>query len=141
MPDTPLTAGPITHTDRTDAIAAVHALEHAFNTNDPHALGALYTDQASWTNAAGTRLDGRDQITAFAAKAMTGFLAHSRARYEVVKLLALTPDVIAANVHQNPVDATGRPTQGAHGRALYILTRTPRGWRIAAGQNTAIDPA
>ena len=141
MTGTPLTVGPITDTDRTDATAAVHALEHAFNTNDPDALGALYTDQASWTNAAGTRLDGRAQITDFAKQAMTGPLADSRARYEVVKLLSLNPDLIAANVHQTPVDTAGRPTEGAHGRALYILARTPHGWRIAAGQNTAITPS
>ncbi|MFL1380191.1 MULTISPECIES: SgcJ/EcaC family oxidoreductase [unclassified Nocardiopsis] len=141
MTGTPLTVGPLTDTDRADATAAVHALEHAFNTNDPDALGALYTDHASWTNAAGTRLDGRREITDFARKAMTGLLADSRARYEVVKLLSLAPDLIAANVHQTPVDTTGAPAEGAHGRALYILTRTPHGWRIAAGQNTAIDPA
>ncbi|MFE6309359.1 SgcJ/EcaC family oxidoreductase [Nocardiopsis sp. NPDC057823] len=137
---TTMTVGPITDTDRTDATATIHALQDAFNTNDPHALGALYTDHASWTNAAGTRLDGRTQITAFAEKAMTGPLADSRARYDVVKLLALSPDLIAANVHQTPVDTTGHPAPGPHGRALYILARTPHGWRIAAGQNTAIDP-
>lgn len=138
---TAMTAGPLTPADHDGALAAVHALEHAFNTNDPDALGALYTDHASWTNAAGTRLDGAAEITAFARKAMAGPLADSRARYEVVKLLSLAPDLIAANVHQAPVDAAGHPARGAHGRALYILSRTPRGWRIAAGQNTAIDPA
>lgn len=141
MTGTPLIVGPITDTDRAGATAAVHALEHAFNTNDADALGALYTDQASWTNAAGTRLDGRAQITDFAKKAMAGFLADSRARYEVVKLLSLAPGLIAANVHQTPVDAAGEPAEGPHGRALYILTRTPQGWLIAAGQNSALDPA
>ncbi|WP_129841316.1 SgcJ/EcaC family oxidoreductase [Streptomyces sp. RFCAC02] len=126
-----------------DARAAVAGvvkdLANAFNAKDPVAMGELYAARASWTNAAGRRLDGRAEIVAFSAPAMTGFLRDAYARYEVAAMLAITPDVIAVNVEQTPVDAAGAPSGGAHGRALYVIARQADGWRIVAGQNTAID--
>ncbi|MBV2366878.1 nuclear transport factor 2 family protein [Streptomonospora nanhaiensis] len=135
-----LVVGEVSADTRAAVIGVVEALEKAFNAKDPVALGEQYGVRASWTNAAGRRLDGRAAITEFAAPAMRGLLADSFARYQVVKLLAITPDVVAVNVAQTPTDRGGRPVEGAHGAALYVIARQDDGWKIAAGQNTALEP-
>ncbi|MGK5551157.1 SgcJ/EcaC family oxidoreductase [Actinomadura kijaniata] len=118
----------------------VKALEKAFNAKDPDALGEQYARDASWTNAVGRTLGGREEITEFSRPAMTGFLKDSYARYQVVRLLEIAPEVIAVNVAQTPVDASGEPVRAPHGRALYVIARREDGWKIVAGQNNAIDP-
>ncbi|WP_067825394.1 SgcJ/EcaC family oxidoreductase [Actinomadura kijaniata] len=118
----------------------VRALEKAFNAKDPDALGEQYAHDSSWTNAMGRTLGGREEITEFSRPAMKGFLKDSRARYEIVRMLAVAPEVIAVNVAQTPVDASGEPVRAPHGRALYVIARREDGWKIVAGQNSAIDP-
>ncbi|MFF9591331.1 SgcJ/EcaC family oxidoreductase [Streptomyces sp. NPDC014646] len=109
-------------------------------TEDPVALGEQYTQHASWTNARGTRLDGREEIAGFSAPAMKSFLHDSFARYDVVKMLETAPDVIAVNVVQTPTSSTGNPVDGPRGATLHVIAGQVDGWRIAAGQNTAVAP-
>ncbi|GLZ13013.1 hypothetical protein Acsp04_32480 [Actinomadura sp. NBRC 104425] len=114
----------------------VKALEKAFNDKDPIALSEQFAEQTSWTNAAGKRLDGREAIAEFSAPAMQTFLRDAYARYDVVKLLELAPDVIAVNVTQTPTDSAGTPVKGTHGTAFHIIAKQHDGWKIVAGQNT-----
>ncbi|MFE0422227.1 SgcJ/EcaC family oxidoreductase [Streptomyces sp. NPDC058953] len=118
--------------------AVVKALEEAFNTKDPIALGEQFATDASWSNAMGTRLDGRAAITEFSAPALKGFLADSFARYDITKLLEVAPGVVAVNVVQTPTDASGNPVEGPWGSTLYVIAERPDGWKIVAGQNTAV---
>ncbi|MFD3542535.1 SgcJ/EcaC family oxidoreductase [Streptomyces sp. NPDC058662] len=118
----------------------VKGLEKAFNTKDPVALGEQFTEHASWTNARGTRLDGREAIAEFSARAMKGFLRDSFAQYDVVKMLEIAPGVIAVNVAQTPTDSAGNPVDGPRGVTLYVIAKQVDGWHIAAGQNMAVDP-
>ncbi|WP_395106791.1 SgcJ/EcaC family oxidoreductase [Actinomadura sp. SCN-SB] len=119
----------------------VKALEKAFNTKDPIALSEQYAEETSWSNARGVRLDGRQAIAESGAPAMKGFLRDSYARYDVVKLLEIAPDVIAVNVRQTPTDSAGSPIQGTGGVTLYVIARRGSGWKIVAGQNTPVEPA
>ncbi|MEU6212795.1 SgcJ/EcaC family oxidoreductase [Streptomyces sp. NPDC047023] len=124
-----------------DAVAGVvKSLEQAFNTKDAVALGAQFTDSASWTNARGTRLDGRSAIVEFSAPAMEGFLREAFARYEVVRMLEIAPGVIGVNVVQTPIDRAGARVDGPWGATLYVVVKEIDGWRIAAGQNMPVDP-
>lgn len=134
-----LVVGDVPADVREAVVGVVKGLERAFNENDAAALGEQYSEDASWTNALGRRLDGRAEIAGFAAPALESFLKDSRARYDVVKLLAVAPEVVAVNVEQTPVDAAGDPIDDKHGRALYVIARRPDGWKIVAGQNNAID--
>ncbi|MFE7618583.1 SgcJ/EcaC family oxidoreductase [Streptomyces sp. NPDC057496] len=118
----------------------VKGLEKAFNEKDPVALGGQYAENASWTNAKGTRLDGRTAIVEFSAPALKSFLRDSFARYDVAKMLAIAPGVIAVNVVQTPTDSTGEPADGPWGATLYVIAEQPDGWRIVAGQNMAVAP-
>ncbi|MGW2182801.1 SgcJ/EcaC family oxidoreductase [Streptomyces sp. NPDC001732] len=136
-----LVVGTISPETRAAVIGVVKGLEKAFNTKDPVALSEQYTEHASWTNAKGTRLDGREAIAEFSAPAMKSFLRDSFARYDVVKMLEMAPDVIAANVVQTPTDSTGNPLDDSPwGATLYVVTKQADGWRIAAGQNMAVAP-
>ncbi|MGV9266745.1 SgcJ/EcaC family oxidoreductase [Kitasatospora sp. NPDC003701] len=139
MANEALVVGDVPATTRTAVTGVVKALEQAFNDKDAVALGEQFARHASWTNARGTRLDGRAAITGFSAPAMEGFLRDSFARYEVVKLLAIAPEVIAVNVVQTPTDRDGNAVDGARGATLYVIARQVDGWKIVAGQNNAVD--
>ncbi|GGP89125.1 hypothetical protein GCM10010140_18680 [Streptosporangium pseudovulgare] len=138
MTDDVLVVGEISRETRAAVTGVVKALEEAFNTKDPIALSEQFAERTSWSNAMGTRLDGREAIVEFSVPAMKGFLGESYARYDVVKLLEIAPEVIAVNVAQTPTDRAGEPVEGARGATLYVISRQPDGWKIVAGQNTAV---
>ncbi|MEW1653807.1 SgcJ/EcaC family oxidoreductase [Streptomyces sp. NPDC093707] len=133
-----LVVGTIAPENQAAVAGVVKGLEKAFNAKDPVALGEQYTEHASWTNATGTRLDGREAIAEFGAAAMKSFLSDSFARYDVVKMLEIASGVIAVNVAQTPTDSTGNPVNGPRGATLYVIAEQADGWRIAAGQNMAV---
>lgn len=134
-----LLVGDISDETRAAVTGVVKALEQAFNTKDAAALAGQFAERTSWSNAMGTRLDGRAAIEEFSGPAMKNFLRDSYARYDVVKLLEIAPGVIAVNVAQEPTDAAGTPVAGARGATLYVIAREPDGWKIVAGQNTAVE--
>lgn len=139
MTDDILVVGAVSPATRAAVTTVVKDLEKAFNAKDPVALSEQFAQNASWSNALGTRLDGRAQIAEFSAPAMRGFLSGSYARYDVVKLLEITPQVIAVNVAQTPTDSAGNVVEGARGATLYVMAEQADGWKIVAGQNTAVE--
>ncbi|MFF3553726.1 SgcJ/EcaC family oxidoreductase [Streptomyces tsukubensis] len=134
-----LVVGEVPESVRAAVTGVVKALEQAFNDKDPVALSEQFAERASWSNARGLRQDGRAAIAEFSGPALKSFLRDSYARYDIVKLLELAPGVIAVNVVQTPTDAAGEPVEGLHGATLYVISEQPDGWKIVAGQNTAVD--
>lgn len=122
-------------TDHSRVHTLVQSFEDAFNAHDPVALGDHFADDSLWTNAAGRRMRGRDAVIAFGREVMPR-LADTHARYEVVDVLEIRPDVVAVHVAQRPVDAEGRPTDAPGASAVYVLARGGDDWRIVVGQNT-----
>ncbi|MDG4534291.1 SgcJ/EcaC family oxidoreductase [Streptomyces sp. AV19] len=116
----------------------VRDLQDAFNAKDADALGAVYSKDATWTNAMGARADGREAI-AEAARRVFPVLADQFARYEVVRMLPIRDDVIAVTVHQEPVTRDGEPAGGPKGAPLYVISREEDGWKISAGSNMAVN--
>jgi uncharacterized protein (TIGR02246 family) len=133
-----LVVGSISAETRAAVTAVVKDLEKAFNAHDAVALSEQFAVEASWTNAVGTRLDGRAQIAEFSKPAMEGFLRYAYARYDVEKLLEIADGVIAVNVHQTPTDSAGTPVEGPHGATTYVIARREGGWRIVVGQNSSV---
>ncbi|EPH42923.1 SgcJ/EcaC family oxidoreductase [Streptomyces aurantiacus] len=133
-----LVVGAVSAETRAAVTGVVKGLESAFNAHDPIALSEQFAHEASWTNAVGTRLDGREAIAEFSGPAMKGFLRDSYARYDVVKLLEIAPEVIGVNVRQTPTDSSGNPVDGPHGVTTYVVARQPDGWKIVVGQNSAV---
>lgn len=139
MTNDTLAVGAISPETRAAVTRVVKRLEEAFNSKDAIALSEQFAQRTSWSNAMGKRLDDRETIAGFSAPAMKGFLRDSYARYEIVKLLEIAPEVIAVNVAQTPTDRAGNPVEGAHGATLYVIAKQAGDWKIVAGQNTAID--
>ncbi|MEU9608077.1 SgcJ/EcaC family oxidoreductase [Streptomyces sp. NPDC048057] len=133
-----LVVGTVSPQTREAVSGVVKALEEAFNAKDGIALGEQFAVDASWSNAMGTRLDGRAAIAEFSGPALKWFLRDSFARYDITKLLEVAPGVIAVNVVQTPTDASGGPVEGPWGSTLYVVAERPDGWKIVAGQNTAV---
>ncbi|GAB2502454.1 SgcJ/EcaC family oxidoreductase [Nocardiopsis aegyptia] len=122
-------------TDHSRIRDLVQSFEDAFNAHDPVALGDHFADDSLWTNAAGKRMRGRDAVIGFGREVLPK-LADAYARYDVVDLLEIGPDVVAAHVAQRPVDAGGRPTDAPGASAVYVFARRGDDWRIVVGQNT-----
>ncbi|WP_171164194.1 SgcJ/EcaC family oxidoreductase [Streptomyces sp. I05A-00742] len=112
----------------------VRALQDAYNAKDADVLGEQYALNATWTNAMGMRADGREGI-AEAARKVLPVLPDQPVRYDVVRMFAIRPDVIAVNVVQTPVDGDGEPVEGAQGAPLYVISKEEDGWKIIAGMN------
>jgi uncharacterized protein (TIGR02246 family) len=138
MPAEVVVVGTVSQKTRADVIGVVKALEESVNDHDPVALSGLYAEASSWSTVMGKRLDSREAILEFAVPTMRGAL-NAYARYDVVKLLEIRPDVIAVNVVQTPTDSAGTPVEGARGATLYIIAEERDGWKIVAGQNTFLD--
>ena len=120
---------------RAAAYDVVASLEKAFNAHDPIALSEHFADEAAWSTVMGHRLAGRREIAAFGRETIHR-LADQYARYEVVRLVAIRPDVVAVNVVQTPTNESGEPVDGTKGAALYVVAAQHDGWKIVAGQNT-----
>ncbi|MFF8280695.1 SgcJ/EcaC family oxidoreductase [Streptomyces lateritius] len=134
-----LVVGAISAETQAAVIGVVKDLEKAFNAHDPIALSEQFAQEASWTNAVGTRLDGREAIAEFSGPAMKTFLRDSYARYDVVKLLELAPGLIALNVQQTPTNRSGSPVEGPRGVTTYVIAQQRDGWKIVVGQNSAVN--
>ncbi|EMF00004.1 SgcJ/EcaC family oxidoreductase [Streptomyces mobaraensis NBRC 13819 = DSM 40847] len=119
----------------------VRSLQDAFNAKDATALADCYARNATWTNAMGKRLTGREEITELSRKVFP-VLPDQPVRYDVVRMFAIRPEVIAVNVVQTPVSPAGDPVEGAKGAPLYVISKEEDGWKIIAGMNGFLtDPA
>ncbi len=99
----------------------------------------LFTPEAVWVTAHGKRLTGRDEIHAFTRRVLPGAMKDSTARYEVVHISFVRPDVAVVNVHQHPITHDGEPLDGQpQGSPVYVMAKEEGQWKIAAAQNTHI---
>lgn len=117
----------------------VAALERAQQNEDVNGFIRLFTPDAVWVTAHGKRLTGRDEVHAFTKKVLPGAMKDSTARYEVVHISFVRPDVAIVNVRQTPITHDGTPLDGApQGSPVYVMAKELGEWKIAAGQNTQI---
>lgn len=137
----------MTRTTRNDAPATespadiVAGYEAAFNAYDADALNALFTPDAIFVNIHGGMVRGAADLHRVqqAVFGPGGQLRGTHVRYTVASELRLTTDVAIVHARQQLTDADGAPAPvGAQSVVTFVLTRTPAGWRIRAGQNTAV---
>lgn len=117
------------------AHAVIESLQAAFNRHDPIAISEHFAEEAAWATVMGKELAGREEIAEFGHTVMKS-LANSHARYDITRLVALAPDVVAIRTQQQPVDADGVPIDGPGGAGLYVIARRGDRWPIVAGQIT-----
>lgn len=134
---------PTTTPDPTDggAIRAVIAeAEQAFNAGDPDLLVASMAAGVVAVGVDGARVRGRDAVLAAARTAFAGPLRDQYARYEVVEVTLVAPDVALVHVDAHAVSADGMPLDVGHTMtALHVLARRDRRWRVVARQHTLLS--
>ncbi len=116
----------------------IASLQDAFNAHDPEAISEHFADEAAWATVMGKELAGRQEIAEF-GRSMMHLMTESYARYEVTRLLALAPDVVAARVLQTPVTPDGRPSDAPSGAGLYVIAKQGDTWKVRAGQITFVE--
>jgi uncharacterized protein (TIGR02246 family) len=128
------------HADVDAIVQLVAEVERAQQNELPTEFMSLFRKQDPvWTTAHGKRLSGWDNISEFTHKVLPGAMRQSTARYEVVRVLFVRPDVAVVNVHQRPVTLDGEPIDSQpEGRPLYVLSKEDGRWFIAAAQNTQV---
>jgi uncharacterized protein (TIGR02246 family) len=129
--------------DEAPELAAIHrlvaALEHAQQTESVEGFVGLFRPDAVWVTGHGKRLTGLDEIAAFTRAVLPGAMKESTARYEIVHVTFVRPDVAVVNVRQQPVTLDGRPLDDRpQGSPVYVVAKESGRWRIAAGQNTIV---
>jgi uncharacterized protein (TIGR02246 family) len=116
-------------------------LERAQNHEDVDGFVRLFRADAVWVTAHGKRLTGLDEIAAFTRTVLPGAMQNASARYEVVNVLFVRPDVAVVNVRQTPLTADGKPTDELPGSPVYVMAFEGGRWLITAGQNTKVQPS
>jgi uncharacterized protein (TIGR02246 family) len=131
--------------DRAADLAAVRGViadvETGLNTNDAELMMRHFAEDAVAVGVDGRETVGRSALRAAHERAVGpgGFLHDQRARYEVVDVTFVRPDVALVRKHARAVDGTGAATDVGHAMsALYVLTREQGRWWIAARQNTLV---
>ncbi|TKT77595.1 SgcJ/EcaC family oxidoreductase [Aquamicrobium sp. LC103] len=117
--------------------ALVKAMQDAFNAKDAAALARNLGEDATWTNAIGLRARGRREIERL-ARTMMIRNARSFARYDIVDVIAVRPDVCVVNLLQVPTDRDGNEIEEITAAPSYVIAREYDGWKIVAGQNTLV---
>lgn len=125
----------------TDVVRAllgrVKELERFQREEDVEGFLSLFDADAVWVTGGGRRLIGRDAIADFTRDALPGAFADGGSvDYVVEHVSFLADDVVMTGVHQQYVDADGKPT--ASGLPTYVWRRTGTTWHIVVGQNTAV---
>ena len=130
----------VDHAADVEAIRQVIAdAERAFTTNDAELLVEHFAENATAVGVTGARLDGRAAVLAASRGLFAGALRDQRARYELVDVVFVRPDVALAHQHATAVDPVGQPLPVGHAMtALYVLVREQGRWWVVARQDTLI---
>jgi uncharacterized protein (TIGR02246 family) len=122
------------HAQDVDAIRGVIAdAEAAFNAGDADRLVEHVAANATAVGVTGARAVGRAAMRAASRAAFDGPLRGRRARYDVVDVTFVRPDVAL-------VQKQARIDVGQGMTALYVLVREAGRWWLVARQNTLVEP-
>lgn len=122
---------------RTAAESVIRSLQDAFNAHDPLALSSHYAEEAALGTVLGMELSGRAQVAEKSADMLEHF-AKQYARYDITRLVALAPDVVAVRAIQTPVDENGVEIDEHRAAALWVVAPRHGEWKIVAQQNTFV---
>lgn len=138
-PPTVSNPGPSEADDRAAIAALVADVEAGFNTNDPDLLISPFVENGTVVNVMGLQLDGRVAMLDNARTGLAGFLRDDRARYELVDLTFLRPDVAVGHKQGVAIGPDGEPIDVGHDMvALYVFVKEDGRWWVAARQNTLV---
>jgi uncharacterized protein (TIGR02246 family) len=117
--------------------------EHDADVTDRH-----FADDIVWGSPFGATVQGFEPLHAIHAELKARGRGGPSSRFEIVYVLAPTPDVVLAQIRRTALGPDGEPiapTNDVSGpfseMALYVLVRRDHQWWVAAGQNTPIRAA
>ena len=125
--------------DRAAIEAIIADVETGFNTKDPELSVAHFARNATAVTVGGARSSGLDALLEAHRAAFAGPLRDQFARYDVLDVVFLRPDVALAHKAARAVQADGTPIDVGHAMvALYVLVKEHGRWWIVARQNTLV---
>lgn len=115
----------------------VQVVENTQWQRNADAFLALFTADAVWTNPAGRRLTGIEEISRVVRENLSRMPAGVFATYEVEHVAFLDANVAVVNVRSRAVTGERMPIPGEpDGAKLYVLVRHRKDWLLAAAHNT-----
>jgi uncharacterized protein (TIGR02246 family) len=120
---------------RMGAETVVRSLQDAYNAHDPVAISNHYAEEAALGTVMGQELSGRAEVADLAVGLVDRF-AENYARYDITRLVALAPDVVAIRAIQTPVDADGAEVDEPKAAALWVVAPRNGEWKIVAQLNS-----
>jgi PPOX class F420-dependent enzyme/OxyR family protein/uncharacterized protein (TIGR02246 family) len=134
--------GPAADGVRAAVARQVQELQEGLDGGDAEVYNRHFAGDVMWGSPYGATVDGYDELHAIHARLHAASGGVGASRYEIVRVLAPTPDVALAHVRRLAVDDDGTPLGFDDDRfaemALYALVRRGGEWWLAAGQNTII---
>ena len=135
-------------TSQTQGIRAlVDQLVHAVNAKDVKEFGAVFTEDAEFTNLVGMTAKGRSAIESFHAALFSEnnkpSFAHAHLTLLGSSIRLIRPDVAAVDVkweQTGAIDPTGKPWGTRRGILSWVVTREKGEWRIAVWHNLELPP-
>jgi PPOX class F420-dependent enzyme/OxyR family protein/uncharacterized protein (TIGR02246 family) len=129
------------------AEAYVDEMQAGWDRRDADITDRHLADDIAWGSPFGATVDGYEALHAIHIRLKEESRGGDSTRYEIVRVLAPTPDVAIAHVRRVALDHEGEPIEptadvkGAFSEmALYVLVRRGNTWWVAAGQNTLLRP-
>jgi uncharacterized protein (TIGR02246 family) len=130
--------------EATRAVARLlEELQKGWDEHDADTTDRSLADDVVWGSPFGATVRGYEQLHAIHIGLKQQRAGGPTSHFEVVDILAPTPDVAIAQVRRLALDPAGQPleptadTAGAFSETmLYVLVKRDGRWWLAAGQNT-----
>jgi uncharacterized protein (TIGR02246 family) len=126
--------------DRAAIGQTMKAFVDAWNKHDAHAFAMMFTEDADFTNVAGTHAHGRANVEAFHAPMFAGIFNESRQTSTIRSVRFLKPDLAAVDVDWEMTGAKspdGTPRPYRRGLLNFVMARQSDGaWLIQIMHNT-----
>jgi uncharacterized protein (TIGR02246 family) len=126
--------------DRAAIARTLAAFLGAWNKQDSHALAMTFTEDADFTNVAGTHAHGRSNVESFHAPLFAGIFKESHQTAEIRSIRFLKPDLAVVDVDWKMTGARspdGTPRPERRGLLDWVMARQSDGtWLIQIMHNT-----
>lgn len=129
-------------TDRAAIQQTVERFLDAWNKHDANAFAMTFTEDADFTNVAGTHARGRANVETFHARVFATVFKNSHQTAQIRSIRFLTPELAAVDVDWQMTGATfpnGSPMPNRKGLLNWLMARQADGtWLIEVMHNTEL---
>jgi uncharacterized protein (TIGR02246 family) len=124
--------------DREQISAILSRWEHAWNTHDMAAFGALFHEDGVWVLWTGDVWAGRRVIADGHAAVHKTIFRHSIQREHLEELTFVGPDAAVVRFCSVLTGSEQSPDKPVRSRKFLVVTRRHEGWKVSWGQNTRL---